>query len=99
MDDRCYSLKEFAVLLAISTSTARRMVKDGRVNAFRLTSLKRSHLRIPMSEIGRMKVFNLDEIVAITLKKPIQELPPQLPANSMDQFYQIVVRLLKERNK
>lgn len=52
-----YSIKEFALLIGVSERTVHRMVKSGRLNAFRVGSSKGSY-RIPHTEINRLAMEN-----------------------------------------
>lgn len=58
-----YSIKEFAIKLGVHSNTIRRAIKSGRINAFRVGSGKKSIFRIPGSEIQRIALFDLQEMV------------------------------------
>lgn len=58
-----YTVKEFAALLKTHPQTIYEDIRVGRVNAFRVGAGKRSHWRIPSSEISRMALFDLNEVV------------------------------------
>jgi len=57
------SIKEFAILLRIHQNTVRRAIKSGRINAFKVGSGKKSIYRIPRSEINRIALFDLQDMI------------------------------------
>lgn len=57
-----YSVSEFAKETRVSTKTIFRAIKKGRISAFRPGS-QNGKIRIPASEIERMAIANLEEIV------------------------------------
>jgi excisionase family DNA binding protein len=63
-----FTIYEFAKLMKVSHQTIRRAVKDGRINAVRIPG-KKSITRIPKSEMQRLGMFNLREVI----KKIISE--------------------------
>ena len=64
-----FSIKEFALLLRIHANTVRRAIKSGRIGAFKVGSGKKSTYRIPRSEINRIALFDLEDMI----KKIIDE--------------------------
>ncbi len=64
-----YSIKEFAKLLGVHHNTVRRSIKCGRLSAFKIGSGKKAIYRIPHSEIDRIALFDMKEMV----EKIIQE--------------------------
>ena len=64
-DDKCefYSIKEFATKLGVHSNTVRRAIKNGRINAFRVGKGEKATFRIPKSEVNRIAMFDLKEIV------------------------------------
>jgi excisionase family DNA binding protein len=64
-----YSIKEFSVKLSVHENTIRRAIKSGRIVAFRVGSGKKSIYRIAHSELGRIALFDMRELI----KKMINE--------------------------
>ncbi len=64
-----YSIKEFAVKLSIHSNTVRRAIKSGRIAAFKVGSGKKSTYRIAHSEIGRIALFDMKELIRKMLKE------------------------------
>lgn len=67
MDDRekeFYSVKEFAVLIGVHYNTVIRSIKNGRLNAFRIGYGKKASYRIAKSEIHRIALFDLENLVS-----------------------------------
>lgn len=58
-----YTIDEFAKLLRVHTNTIRRSIKSGRINAFRVTSGKKPAYRISRSEINRIAILDLEDII------------------------------------
>ena len=54
------SIKEFAVLLKLHQNTVRRAIKAGKLQAFRIGN---KCYRIPKSEIGKIVLFDLKNMV------------------------------------
>jgi excisionase family DNA binding protein len=69
MDDAFFTIKEFADKLKIHPSTVRRAIKNGRISAIKVGAEKRPLYRIPCSEIDRIALFDLREM----MKKIIQD--------------------------
>ncbi len=57
------SVKEFAVLLKVHYNTVIRAIKSGKLNAFRISSKKKSAYRIARSEIHRVALFDMFDLV------------------------------------
>lgn len=64
MEKEFYTIKEFAIKLDVSTHTIRRSIKKGRIIAFRVGLGDRSHYRIPHTEVGRLMMFDLRNILS-----------------------------------
>ena len=64
-----YSIKEFAFKLGVHSNTIRRAIKNGRIQAFMVGVGIKSIYRIPYSEINRIALFDLRELI----EKMIQE--------------------------
>jgi excisionase family DNA binding protein len=69
MDKDFYSVKEFSEKLCVSTHTIRRAIKNGRISALRAGSTKNSTLRIPHSEISRMGIVDMEEMIKKLIKE------------------------------
>jgi len=52
-----YNVQEFARVMRVSDNTVRLAIKKGRINAFRVGAGKKSHFRIPHSEIERIQLI------------------------------------------
>lgn len=66
MSDVCeefYSIVKFAKLLDVHPNTIRRLIKNGRLSAIRLCTGKRTTYRIAKSEINRIALFDLEEMI------------------------------------
>jgi excisionase family DNA binding protein len=70
--DSFYSIKEFAQKLGVHSNTIRRAIKSGRINAFRVGSGKRSIFRIPESEINRVALIDLEEMIEKIIEKRLK---------------------------
>jgi len=57
-----YSVPEFAKKLGVHPQTVRKAVKNGRINGFRVGD-GQSRFRIPASEIQRLGMFDLKEVI------------------------------------
>lgn len=69
MEEAFFTIKEFSEKLKIHPSTVRRAIKKGRIQAIKAGSGNRPLYRIPCSEIDRIALFDLKEM----MKKIIQE--------------------------
>lgn len=63
MQEDFYSIKEFAKKLRVHENTIRRSIKSGRINGFRVGSGKKAAIRIPHSEINRIALFDMKDLV------------------------------------
>jgi len=64
-----FSIKEFAQKLGVHANTIRRGIKNGRINAFRVGSGKKATYRISHSEINRIAVFDMEEMIERIIEK------------------------------
>lgn len=64
-----YSIKEFARKLGVHTNTIRRAIKSGRIGGFKVGSGKKSIYRIPHSEIDRIALFDMEQMVEKIIEK------------------------------
>ena len=56
MEERCYSLKDTAVMLGIKVRTMRQWIRDGKIKAFRYDGSRRWY--VTESELRRLKNCN-----------------------------------------
>jgi excisionase family DNA binding protein len=64
-----FSIKEFAAKLGVHSDTVRRSIKNGRIAAFKVGCGKRARYRIVKSEINRIALFNLEELINKIIEK------------------------------
>jgi len=65
------SIKEFACALGVHHMTIRRCIARGRINAIRIGGIKKSIYRIPRSELSRLAIRDLEDIVDKLVEKKI----------------------------
>ena len=58
-----YSIKEFAKLIRVHEQTVRNSIRSGRIQAFRVGNGKKSAFRIPASEVSRIALFDMKDLV------------------------------------
>lgn len=63
------SIKEFAAKIGVHPNTIRRSVKSGKISAFKIGSGKRSSYRIAKTEVGRIAMFDMEEMVDKIIQK------------------------------
>lgn len=68
------SIKEFALLLKVHSNTIRRAIKKGRISAFKVGSGKKAIYRICKSEINRIALLDLEEIMEKLLEKKLRNI-------------------------
>lgn len=66
------SIKEFAQKLGVHTNTVRRAIKSGRLQGFKVGAGK-SVYRIPSSEINRIALFDMEDMVEKIIEKRLQK--------------------------
>jgi excisionase family DNA binding protein len=64
-----FSIKEFASKLGVHANTIRRGIKSGRITGFRIGPGKRATYRIPKSEINRIALFDMEEMIEKIIEK------------------------------
>lgn len=64
-----YTICEFAEYLHVHHNTIRNGIKNGHIQAFRIGRGKKSSFRIAHSEISRMALFNLEEVIENLIEK------------------------------
>lgn len=68
-DTAYYTIKEFACKLSVHEQTVRRLIKKGRLNAFRIGGGIKSGYRIPASEINRIALFDMEQLIEKIIEK------------------------------
>ena len=68
-DKPFYKISEFAKRLNVHANTIRRAIKNGRISAFKTSDTRKPVYRIPHSEIERIMLFDLKDLI----KKMIKE--------------------------
>lgn len=68
-----YSIKEFAKLLGVHPNTIRRSVKNGRIGALKVGNRFRPLYRIPATEINRIALFNMEDIIEKIIVKRMEK--------------------------
>ena len=63
------SIKEFAIKVGVHPDTVRRSIKSGRINGFKVGSGKRARYRISKSEINRIALFDMEELINQIIEK------------------------------
>lgn len=67
------SIKEFSAKVGAHPNTIRRAIKRGKLSAFKVGAGTRSHYRIAKTEIDRISLINLEDIVGKMVEKRMQE--------------------------
>lgn len=62
MDNEFLTVSQFSIYLNICCHTVRKMIKSGKVRAFRASDGKRAPFRIPKSEMTRFQVMGMHEM-------------------------------------
>lgn len=57
------SIKEFASLIKVHPNTVRRSIKKGKLNAFRVGEGCKAIYRIPLTEINRLAIMNMETVM------------------------------------
>lgn len=68
-----YSIKEFAAKVGAHPNTIRRSILKGKIQAIRFGPSKKSPFRIPHSEIGRIALFDMEEMISKIIEKREQK--------------------------
>lgn len=63
------SIKEFAFLLRVHPNTIRRAIKSGRISAFKVGYGKKASYRIARTEINRIALFDLEDMIDKIIEK------------------------------
>lgn len=67
------SIKEFAANVGVHPNTIRRAIKRGKLAAIRFGSKERSHYRIAKSELSRIALLDMENIIERIIEKRAQE--------------------------
>ncbi len=67
------TIKEFAELIRVHPNSVRNMIKKGRLSCFRIGGGETSAYRIPRTEVQRLSLINLEEIVDKKVQKKLDE--------------------------
>lgn len=67
------TIHEFAEIISVHYNTVYNMIKKGRISAFRLSKGKGSSYRIARSEIQRMAILDLEDLVDDMVENKIKE--------------------------
>lgn len=68
-----YTIQEFADYIGVHYNTIYQGVKKGHIESFRIGSGHKCHYRIAHTEIVRMGLFHLDEIIDKILDRKLKE--------------------------
>lgn len=63
------SIKEFAAKVGVHPNTIRRSIKKGRISAFKIGSGKKSIYRIAKSEVNRLALFDMEQMIEKIIEK------------------------------
>lgn len=70
LDDKDFlSIKEFACKMRLHPNTVRRSIKKGKLNALRVGVGKTAIYRIPASEMNRLALVNMEEVIEKLIEK------------------------------
>lgn len=70
-----FTIKEFAGKIGVHPNTVRRAVKSGRIGAFKVGSGKKSPYRIAKTEVNRMALFDMEQMIERIIEKRTQNNP------------------------
>jgi len=63
------SIKEFASKVKVHPNTVRRSIKSGRLSAFKIGSGPRAHYRIAASEVNRIALIDMEDMIRRIIEK------------------------------
>ena len=69
-----YSVQEFADFVGVHYNTIYKSIRKGHLEAIRMGSGKNASYRISHSEIQRLGLFNLEEIIDNLVEKKLKEI-------------------------
>lgn len=68
-----FSIKEFASKVGVHHNTIRRAIKRGKISAVKIGAGTRSHYRIAKTEIDRIALIDLEDLIKKMVEKRMQE--------------------------
>ncbi len=71
-EDEYLSAKEFASKIRVHYNTVLRAIKSGRLNAVRIGEGKKASFRIAKSEINRIAVCDMEEMITRIIEEKIK---------------------------
>lgn len=74
MDDYLYTVHEFAIILRVKDTAVTRLIRLGRIQAFRYSIGKRSAYRIRQSELERLQSMDFERTLE-ALRPLLEKLP------------------------
>jgi len=66
------SVKEFAALVGVHYNTVLRAIRCGKLNAFRLNNSCKSSYRIARSEVHRIALYDLEDMVTKIIEEKMK---------------------------
>lgn len=72
MPDEYLSVKEFASKMKLHYNTVLRAIKTGKLNAVRIGSGKKATFRIASSEVNRIALCDLEQLVSKIIEEKIK---------------------------
>ena len=73
MDDQYLTVKEFAAKLKLHYNTVLRAIKNKRINTIRIGYGSKAAYRIPISELERISLFDLESLVERMVDERLKE--------------------------
>ncbi len=73
MEKQYYKVKEFAELMDVSYQSVIDAIKKNRLNFIRIGPSPKAQYRIPISELERLRSFDLDKLIDDMVEKRIKE--------------------------
>jgi excisionase family DNA binding protein len=67
------TVREFAKILKISTKTVSRSIKKGKIHAINVGPASKKLYRIPKSEINRIALFDLQDLIDKMVEQKMSE--------------------------
>lgn len=68
-----YTVMEFAEKTSLHPNTIRRMIKEGRLQAFRTSNTSKSSHRIPITEVSRICELDMSKLIERIVEKKLEE--------------------------
>ena len=73
MQKQFLKVKEFAKLMDVSYHSVISAIKENRLNYIRIGASPKAQYRIPISELERLRAFDLDKIVDQMVEERLKE--------------------------